>query len=269
MQSIESAMRGDVSYFLTMPVKSFHDVIRAVEVAVEKETTKERLVQDRYYVTVGKLAAGVAHSIKNSLWNIGSRAQILLAETDKNDKSYALLETIKRRCDDANKVVVDLLNFSRKRERSEKNEIINIVEIIQDVLRLIDLELKFFKIELQFNNDANDVKILGDEFLLKEAFLNLVKNAIEAMPDGGKLSIELANIEKYITIKISDTGSGMSPEILENMFIPFYTTKKDSVGFGLFETQRIIKKHNGTIKVESEEKKGSTFTIELPLYSSR
>ncbi len=265
IQYIQSAMRGDVSYFLTMPVKSFHDVMRAVEVAVEKEMTKERLVQDRYYVTIGKLAAGVAHSIKNSLWNIGSRAQILLDETDKSDKYYSLLETIKRRCDAADKVVKDLLNFARKGDRAEKMEELNITAIIRDMLRLIDLELKFYKIELIFNNAATDVKILGDEFLLKEAFLNLLKNTIEAMPDGGKLSIELSNTEKFITIKVSDTGVGMSKETLENLFIPFYTTKKDSVGFGLFETQRIIQKHNGTIRVESEERKGSTFNIELPL----
>jgi signal transduction histidine kinase len=264
MKYVDSAMRGDVSYYLTKPNKSFHDVIRAVEVAIEREKAKRRLILDRYYASVGKLAAGVAHFIKNSLWNIGSRAQILLDETEKNDRAYELLRTIKRRSDDANKVVVDLLNFARRGTTSEAKKELNCVELIKDVLTLLDRELEFYNITKKINVSANEVKILGDEFVLKEAFLNLIKNAIEAMPQGGELLIDVTSMDKRIVIGIKDNGVGMSEEVLDKLFIPFFTTKKDAVGFGLFDTQRIIQKYEGTIKVESQLGKGSTFIITLP-----
>ncbi len=261
---IQGAMKGDVSYFLTMPIKSYHDVIKAIEVAVEKEKAKERLVQDRYFASIGELAGGVAHFIKNSLWNIGSRTQTLLEKTNKKDESYKLLETIKRRSDEANKVVVGLLNFARRRNQKPEWKEVNIIELINDVLKLLSYELEYYKITVKMKVLSKKIKILGDEFELKEAFLNIIKNAIEAMPDSGNLSIEVKSKEKDVIISFSDTGTGMNEETLENIFIPFYTTKSESVGFGLFETQKIIKAHGGTVDVKSDLGKGSTFFVALP-----
>jgi signal transduction histidine kinase len=269
MKYVQSAMRGDVSYYLTKPIKSYHDVIRAVEVAIDREKVKERLVQDRYYASVGKLAAGVAHFIKNSLWNIGSRAQMLLENTNENDESYKLLDTIKRRNDDANKVVIDLLNFAKRETRKDEKRQLNVVEIIGNVLKLLDHELRLSNISKEINVSDGEVKLPGNEFELKEAFLNIIKNAIEAMPEGGKLSIEVNATDKVLTVKISDNGVGMSKETLENLFIPFFTTKTNAVGFGLFDSQRIMQKHGGSIKADSELGKGSTFFIELPLILER
>lgn len=264
MKYVQSAMRGDVSYYLTKPIKSYHDVIRAIEVAIDREKAKERLVQNRYFGSVGKLAAGVAHFIKNSLWNIGSRAQILLDETDKEDNAYELLETIKRRSDDANKVVVDLLNFARREKKEDEKKELNVVEVIDDVLKLLTRELEYNNISKKLDVNDGDIKVRGNEFELKEAFLNIFKNAIEAMPDGGQLSIEIESSKKKINIRISDSGIGMSKETLESLFIPFYTTKENAVGFGLFDTQRIIQKHKGEINLNSKLGEGSTFIIELP-----
>jgi signal transduction histidine kinase len=265
MKYVDSAMRGDVSYYLTKPNKSYHDVIRAVEVAIEREKAREHLMQDRYFASVGKLAAGVAHFIKNSLWNIGSRAQMLLEKTAESDKTYKLLEIIKKRADDANKVVIDLLNFARRENRQVEKKELNVVKIIGDVLELLDFELDIYNITKDLDISAKEVKLLGDEFELKEAFFNIIKNAIEAMPKGGKLSMEVASTDKSIIIRISDNGVGMSEETLEKLFIPFYTTKENAVGFGLFDTQRIIQKHGGAIEAYSKLGKGSTFTVKLPV----
>ncbi|MDQ1355493.1 MAG: hypothetical protein QG657_5803 [Acidobacteriota bacterium] len=264
MVYVQSGMRGDVSYYLTKPIKSYHDVIRAVEVAIEREKTKEKLIQDRYFSSLGKLAAGVAHFVKNSLWNINSRVQMMLEETNKEDKHYELLQTIKRRCDDTNKFVLSLLQYARRGGISGEKKELNIVEITSDVLRLLDQEIKNASISKDLQVAKGEVKLMGIEFELKEAFLNLIKNAIEAMTSGGKLSIEVVPGDKYLSIKVSDTGVGMSQEVLENLFMPFYTTKVDSIGFGLFDTQRIVQKHGGEIKIKSEEGKGSTFTINIP-----
>jgi signal transduction histidine kinase len=264
MKYVQSAMRGDVSYYLTKPVRGYQDVIRAVEVAIEKEKAKERLVKARYLANIGQLAAGVAHFVKNSLWNITSRVQIMLDETDKKDKHYEMLQTIKRRCDETNKFVLNLLQFAQRGQVKDEMKEINIVEVIQDVLKLLDQEMKNAGIEPDIQVIPGEVKLTGNVMELQEVFLNIIKNAIEAMPQGGKLSVNISPGERAIKIGIADTGTGMGPEVLENIFIPFYTTKENATGFGLFDTQRLILKHGGDIKVDSWKGEGSVFTIEIP-----
>lgn len=269
MEAINRAFRGEVSYYLEKPTTSLHEIVRAIEVAIETEKAKEKLLNDRYYAAIGELAGGVAHFVKNSLWNIGSRSRILMERTDKNDEEYQLLETIKRRTDEANKVVVALLNFAKRKKKKTDHTELNIVELINGIIKLLHVEFDYCNITVKKHVKGENVKLTGDEFALKEAFLNLIKNAIEAMPDGGELRFDLSTIDaedkKKIVVKISDTGKGMTKEILDNIFIPFYTTKEDAAGFGLFETQKIVQKHGGEIHVDSELGKGSTFTVVLPV----
>ena len=269
MEAINRAFRGEVSYYLEKPTTSLHEIVRAVEVAIETEKAKEKLLNDRYYSAIGELAGGVAHFIKNSLWNIGSRSQILMGRTEKNEEDYQLLETIKRRTDEANKAVVALLNFAKRKKKKDDRTELNIVELINGILKLLHIELEYCNIKVKKHVEGENVRLTGDEFALKEAFLNLIKNAIEAMPDGGELRFDFSTIDKKlkekIVVKISDTGKGMDKETLDNIFIPFYTTKEDATGFGLFETQKIIQNHGGEILVDSELGKGSTFTVVLPV----
>ncbi|MCU0289451.1 MAG: ATP-binding protein [Acidobacteria bacterium] len=262
---IQQALRGQVSYYLFYPLKDYHDVIHAIGIAIEREKLKEKIINDRYFASIGQLAGGVAHFIKNSLWNIGSRAQILLEKTDKNSENYELLEVIKRRCDDANKVVVDLLNFSQRENLKRKPEKLDILEIINDVLKLMDIDLKHNKIEVERHINTITFSVMGFGFELKEAFLNIIKNALEAMKNGGKLKIEMSSEGQFIQIKIVDNGIGMAADVLENIFIPFYTTKENATGFGLFDTQRIIQKHDGTIEIMSKPNEGTTVTVQIPL----
>jgi signal transduction histidine kinase len=190
---------------------------------------------------------------------------MLLEEVEEKGEAHKLLETIKRRGDEANKVVINLLNFARREVGKHEKKKLKIEAIIVNALEMVDQELNAYNIEKKIKMPKEDIEIFGDEFELKEAFLNLMKNSIEAMPNGGQLSIDVALRNKMIVICISDNGVGMNEETLEKLFIPFYTTKVDSVGFGLFETQRIIQKHEGKIKVNSKLGEGSTFIIEFPL----
>lgn len=264
IKNIQDAMKEDVSYYLTMPTRSYHEVIRAIEVAVEREKSKEHLVQDQYFASIGKLATGVTHFIKNSLWTISSRAQYLLDKTDKNDEDYKILNTINRRCEDANKVVVNLLNFIKREPRNGEEKEINIVNVITKVLDLVSFEFDHYIISKEMSISCKVALVKGDEFELKEAFLNIIKNAIEAMPNGGKIIVDVNCDSQKVFIKISDTGAGMSKEVLDNLFMPFYTTKDQSAGFGLFDTRRIIHNNNGTIEVDSKIGKGTIVTVTLP-----
>lgn len=264
IEYIISAMRGEASFYLISPVKNYYEIVQAVEIAIEREKAKESVLNERYFASIGELAAGVAHFIKNSLYNIQSRAQLLLDQTNEEDEAYELLEVINRRCDDANKIVLDLLNFARGRKKKSGKKELNVVKNIEGALDLFITDLKYKDIEIIKNIKGENGKIIGVEFELKEAFLNMIKNAVEAMPKGGKLTIDINSTEKEIIVEISDTGTGMSEETLKNIFLPFYTTKENSSGIGLFITQKIFHNHQGTIQVKSIEKKGTTFTITFP-----
>ncbi|MCP4215514.1 MAG: response regulator [bacterium] len=263
---IQDAMKEDVSYYLTVPIRSYHDIIRAIEVAEEREKAKQRLVQDQYFASIGKLAAGVAHFIKNSLWNISSRTQFLLERDVEKEQSQKLLTTIDRRCGDAKKVVDNLLNFASRRPGCDKAlKRLNVNDVLEEVLQLVSFEMVHSGVSLDKNMDFENAFVNAEEFELKEAFLNIVKNAVEAMPQGGTLRVGIQKEDQSdIIVKISDTGVGMSDEILKNIFIPYYTTKGNSAGFGLFDTRRIIHNLKGRIHVESEPGKGTCIKVTIP-----
>ncbi|OQX85105.1 hypothetical protein B6D60_08425 [candidate division KSB1 bacterium 4484_87] len=262
---VQGAMRGDVSYYLTKPVTGYHDLVRAIEVAIEREQAKRRMLNERYFASVGSLAASVGHYIKNSLWTISSRAQYLMEKTDEQDEAYELLDTINQRCAEANQIIVNLLNYAKRRTRRKDFSEVNVMASLTGVIELLSYELKKHNIKVENKIIPEKVIIRGNEFYLKEAFLNLVKNSIEAMPEGGALILDARQENGNIHIKITDTGHGMSSEAQESLFIPFYSTKDNSMGYGLFETQRIISEHQGTISIDSALNKGTQVNIQFPI----
>ena len=268
MRYVQGAMRGDVSYYLTKPIPSYQSVVRAVEVAIEREKSKRRMIHERYLASVGSLAASVSHYIKNSLWTISSRAQYLMEKNGYDKETYELLETINKRCTEANQVILNLLNFAkRKTKRSDFTEV-DIIASLRDVVEMLSYELRQQHIHVRDNIDAKTkVIIKGNEFYLKEAFLNLIKNAIEAMPDGGMLDLNASTQDGTINISIVDTGHGMSQDVLDKLFIPFFSTKRNSMGYGLFETRRIISEHDGTIHIDSKPDKGTEVMIQFPIFA--
>lgn len=265
IKHVLTALQEQASHYLISPTKNYFEVIQAVENALEKEKAKESVLNERYFASVGDLAAGVAHFIKNSLWTIQSRAQLLLGQTPEDEEAYGLLSTINQRCDDTNKVVVNLLEFAKGKKQKVEIRELDLCENISSVLELLAQELKFNEIEVKWNKAKNQrFRINGSEFDLKEAFLNLIKNAIEAMPNGGELTLDLSLSGKDIVLVISDTGTGMTDKFRKNLFMPFYTSKPQSSGIGLYVTKKIIQNHEGKIEVDSKLGKGSTFTIMFP-----
>lgn len=269
VEYIQSAMKGQASYYLIWPIKGYIEVVQAVEIAVDREKAKESLFHEKYFSSLGELAGGVAHFIKNSLQTIKSNAQVLLDQTNEKDETYHFMDVIDRRCNDANKVVMDLLNFAKgKQEKPEAKEL-DIVKNIESVFSLLTPDLKYKNIETKISDNDEESRIIGVEFDLKEAFLNIIKNAIEAMPEGGTLTVNVNSTPEDVTVKISDTGEGMSEKTLDNLFMPFYTTKAHSSGIGLFITQKTIHAHHGTIRATSKTGKGSMFVITLPKENSK
>ncbi len=211
---------------------------------------------------LGELSAGMAHEIRNPLGSIRGTAEILQEGIDPADKRYEFTRILIKEVDRLNRVVQDFLRFARpapvERGRFDVNETLREILLLtrqQAVRNGVAAELQAGELP----------PVAGDREQLKQAFLNLVLNALQAMPGGGKLTVATALRDGRAAITIADTGQGIPPENLERIFNPFFTTRQEGTGLGLAITHRIIQGHGGRIDVESRPGEGTTFTLLLPL----
>jgi signal transduction histidine kinase len=235
----------------------------------ELEIRQAHLMQSEKLASLGTMLSGVAHELNNPLSNIASSCQILSEEiedatVDINYKKELLLQ-IEEQAERMKNIVRSLLDFTRVREF--KKELLSLKKLVEDTVVLIRGRIPT-EVELSINI-PEDIIIYADNQRLQHAFLNLLKNAIEATEEEGRITITSWKDTEHNTVKISfsDTGIGISPEIIPKVFDPFFTTKRvgKGTGLGLFITHEIIAEHEGTINVESKVGEGTTFLIELPL----
>lgn len=229
----------------------------------ERKKLEYQIFQTEKLAAIGQLAAGMAHEINNPLFVISGRIEMLLGQR-MGRKVKESLDIINAQADRIRKLVDQLLKFSRKTQ--PKLEAININDTIESVLPLLSyhkLPSSTVSIEKDLARDMPTVK--GDLNQLQEVFVNLLLNAYQSMPDGGKITIKTHNLQNtYAQITISDTGHGIDQKDLKNLFMPFFSTKQNGTGLGLSICYNIIKNHNGAIEVESQTNRGTTFTIKLP-----
>ncbi|NOZ60007.1 MAG: DUF3365 domain-containing protein [Euryarchaeota archaeon] len=240
------------------------ELARVFNSMVEELKNKEaQVIQSEKMATVGKLAAGIAHQINNPLANIILYSQIHREEV-KDEETRKVLEIIEEEASLASKVVQGLLDFSRQREF--KNEVAQVNEIIKKMLNILKPQLQYKNIKLELDLDERLPEIKGDSSKLLDAFINIATNAIDAMKEGGKLTIRTYRSDGRVVVEIRDTGVGIPEEHLGKIFDPFFTTKEvgKGTGLGLYITYSIIEKHGGEIEVESEVGRGTTFRIYLP-----
>jgi signal transduction histidine kinase len=213
---------------------------------------------------VGLLSAGVAHEINTPLTGISSYVQIL--QKKLADSPHApILDKIEVQTDRVAKIVKSLLNFARNPSETVFYQV-DLREIIQGIISLIDYKLKNLNIKLEIDlGSLKPIWAQGEQ--LQQVFINIILNAIDAMPDGGTLGIQLAQDRNIAFVKIRDTGTGISRQHLPHIFDPFFTTKGigKGTGLGLSISYAIIKDHEGYITVESESGKGTLFTISVPM----
>jgi len=219
-------------------------------------------------ITLGRLVAGVAHEIGNPLTGILTYAYLLRDSLDENDPRREDVEMIIQETLRCREIIHRLLDFARevklKRERFDLNQ------LIRRSVRLIEKQKDFSHIKFIYELEENLPEIEADPHQIEQVILNLVLNACEAMPDGGRLWIRTRAKEDFVEIEVEDEGVGIPPDKLEVIFEPFYTTKKEKggTGLGLSICYGIIKSHSGDIKVESTFGKGSKFTVVLPISPS-
>ncbi len=243
-----------------------------------QDITKERerdeyLHRVNHLVSLGELAAGVAHEIRNPLTGIGVVLDILKSRSRLVKTDSELLDEAALEIERLEKLVSDLLDFARPRRFNF--EFVDINEIIKSIYSLINDQCNNQRIRLQVRYGETLPKCCMDYERIRQGLLNIVINAIQAMPKGGDLMIETAletgqesGEERQIEVMIKDTGSGIPSAIRDRIFNPFFTTHHEGTGLGLSITHSIIKEHQGAIRFESEAGKGTRFIVSLPLESS-
>jgi signal transduction histidine kinase/ActR/RegA family two-component response regulator len=235
----------------------------------EQERIREQFSQVEKLSALGELASGVAHDFNNTLAGILGRAQ-LLQRTNDPEKIKRGLEIIVKTAEDGAKTVKRIQDFARQR-RDHNFELVSIDQILHDAREITRPRWKtcaeasniHITVDLQVESSA---MVMGDDSELREVLVNMVFNAIDAMPEGGTLSLITRTVDDSVIIKIVDTGVGMYPEVRSRIFDPFFTTKgKAGLGLGLAVSFGIIRRHGGNIEVESQYGRGTEFRITLPL----
>ncbi|MFL6336229.1 MAG: ATP-binding protein [Pyrinomonadaceae bacterium] len=235
----------------------------------EQERIREQYAQIEKLSALGELASGVAHDFNNTLAGILGRAQLLLGTQD-SERIEAGLKLIIKTAKDGAKTIKRIQDFARQR-RDHDFQPVSVDQLLLDVREITrprwksraESEGVHISLELQLGSD--EARVMGDESELREVLVNLVFNAVDAMPQGGTLTLSSRESAGAVEIAVADTGTGMAEEVRSRVFDPFFTTKgKAGMGLGLAVSYGIVRRHEGSIEAESEPGRGTAFRIKLP-----
>ncbi len=231
------------------------------------EAKREQEVHAQKMAALGELSFGVAHNVNNTLTGILGRAQLLLRNANEPAKLEAGIEMIIKSAEDGAHIIRRIQDFARQRP-SREFETISIAELLKDACEMTrpkwESRSEFTPIRFVLHADCK-AHVKGDPVELREVLVNMVYNAVDAMPSGGEVRVSVQETRDQAVISIADTGTGMTPDVKQRLFDPFFTTKgKAGTGMGLAVSFGIIRRHDGSIDVESEQGRGTTFRISLP-----
>ncbi len=253
-------------YSIPTPKGSVGSFIEFFQDITKQKTLQEELIQSEKLAGIGTLVSGIAHEINNPLGGILGTADLMLPETPENSTLREYTLDIIRYAQSAAEVIKDLMTYSRKTRTSA--EPINIVTILENSLKMAMRGIDFGTIIVRKSYDSVK-EILANPTELQQVFLNLIVNAVQAMNSDGILTLSCRQEEDDVIITVQDTGTGIDKENLDKIFNPFFTTKEAGAGtgLGLSIAHHIVTKSGGRILLDSQEGKGTTFTVILPAAS--
>ena len=219
--------------------------------------------RDRLHA-LGEVAMGLAHEIRNPLGIIKTATQLLHRRADLGDNDKRHLEYVVSEVTRINDLITEFLDFAKP--RAPVRCVQPARPLVEDILGFCKPELESHRVEARIDDQAPDATLYADARQLKQACLNLIINAIDAMPDGGHLTVGIAQEEDYTVISITDTGEGIAPDMMERIFTPFVTTKASGTGLGLAKVFSIMDSHDGRIECVSDKGAGATFNLYIPAH---
>ncbi|CAG7600185.1 Adaptive-response sensory-kinase SasA [Paenibacillus solanacearum] len=247
IQSIETMYEGEAAI-----LHSFVDITH------EKESEKLILRSEKLNIA-GELAAGIAHELRNPLTAIKGFFRMLKTSNDKKQLYYSVIEEELSRIE---QISSELLSLAKPHSESRSDH--NLVQLIREVAILLTPQANWGNMQIEIQSDQEQLYVHCEDTKMKQVFINLIKNAMDAMSHGGTISIVIRQQPDGVQVQVTDEGSGIPPQLLNKIGEPFYTTKEKGTGLGLMVCFQIIESHAGTIHVDSKVGIGTTFTIILP-----
>lgn len=235
--------------------QTFESMVRAIARANRELLESERLA------TIGKMAAQVTHEVRNPLSSIGLNLE-LLEEELKSAEARSLHQAIQREVWRLNELTEQYLSVARRNDPAFELE--DFASVVREAAAFVQPDLARHDIELVVVTPETPEEIWVDEAQIRQVIHNLVRNARQAMPKGGTVTLSVKPTKRGVELRVADTGSGIEPEVRERLFEPFFTTKSQGTGLGLAVSRHMVESHRGTIRCEANEPHGSVFAIELP-----
>jgi signal transduction histidine kinase len=236
--------------------------------AAEQRKLEEKLHQTERLAALGEMIAGISHEIRNPLGIIRSTAELLQNRTE-NERQKRFSSIIVEEATRLNDVLTEFLDFARPKTLHPIK--CRVEDVLERNLKVMEPEFQKLGVQVERHYESGYFSLEADPDLLYRAFVNLLANALQAMPEGGILRVRTALTNgrfgpPQVELTVQDTGPGIPPKIRKKIFNPFFTTREKGTGLGLAIVRNIIDSHNGEIEVESEEGKGTSMIIRLPLY---
>lgn len=245
---------------------SFNEMSRKMAADIDElQRLNEQLIRAEKLAAMGTLAAGVAHEVNNPLASISSLVQMMRAEAGHSDETRERLNLISAQIERINQVTKDMTNFARSRPAAKHDVDVNM--IVGTAMRLANFDKVFQALDIERNLSDELPSVFADDDQLQQVFLNLLLNARDAMPDGGKLTIRSLQDNGHVTVEIADSGTGIDVDEAKQIFDPFFTTKPagKGTGLGLAVCYGIVTAHDGRIEVTPNRPRGTVFRVILPV----
>jgi len=243
--------------------------VLTVDDVTDQVRREEDLQRREHLASIGLLASGIAHEVNTPLTGISSYTQMLLEARSPDDPEYGVLRKIQQQTQRASGIASSLLNFARQAEGDYQT--IDVAEMARETLSLFEPHLRGRRIDLRQEIGEALPRVMGNRGRLQQVLMNLLINAVDAMPQGGALTVRVASASGRVRLQVIDTGIGIAPEHLERIYDPFFTTKPrgQGTGLGLSVSYGIIKEHSGTLTAESTPGEGARFIVSLPISEGR
>jgi signal transduction histidine kinase len=256
-----AVLMGALFAVLVFVVKRGEGIIQ--KRAMERLRLKERLAHAERLSSLGEMAAGISHEIRNPLGIIRSSAELLKKKIDEIDPQNTFADIIVEEANRLNRIITDFINFAKP--RSPNIAPCRVEEVVDKNIAFLETQNKDkgYVIKRNFQNQLPE--IMADSAMLYQSFLNILINAMQSMPDGGRIRVEISANDHWLTVHFDDEGQGIPSENLEKIWDPFFTTKEQGTGLGLGIVKNLVESHGGSIQIVNRPVRGTRVTVELPV----
>jgi signal transduction histidine kinase len=256
-----TVLMGAVFVVLVYVVKRGEGIIQ--KRVMERLRLKERLAHAERLSSLGEMAAGISHEIRNPLGIIRSSAELLKKKVAKVDPENSIPDIIVEEASRLNSIITDFINYAKP--RSPNFGACRVEEVIGKNITFLEAQIKEQGYVIKKNYQNSLPEIMADGTMLYQSFLNILINAMQSMPEGGRILVEVSSSDQIVTVHFDDEGQGIPNENLEKIWDPFFTTKEMGTGLGLGIVKNIVESHGGSIQIVNRPIRGTRVTIELPV----